>query len=199
MTPQDLARFHAGDPALFREIVEEYSPRLLGLCRAFGRGTDEGHDLLQDAWLRVWAGRRSYRGGSLGAWLVAVCRRVCLSHARSSRPVTVSPGGELVERAPSGAIGPGADAERAELRAAIATALLDLPARQREVVVHRLLEGRSTRETALAMGCAEGTVKASLHQALRKLSEPLRPHATTGERTDARGGATTHPAAAAKG
>lgn len=48
-------------------------------------------------------------------------------------------------------------------------ALAALPARQREVVVLRYLEGRTTRETARVMGCREGTVKAHLHKALGAL------------------------------
>lgn len=48
-----------------------------------------------------------------------------------------------------------------------------LPERQREVVTLRVLGELSTRETAHAMGCAEGTVKASLSQALASLRTKL--------------------------
>lgn len=51
----------------------------------------------------------------------------------------------------------------------LARALGGLPGRQREAVVLRLLEGRSTRETAAVMGCRTGTVKAHLHRALAAL------------------------------
>jgi len=37
------------------------------------------------------------------------------------------------------------------------------------VLICRILEDRSTRETALRLGIAEGTVKATMHQALKKL------------------------------
>ena len=53
MTPEEFARFRAGDPELFRFVVEEHSPRLLSLCRGFARGSDAAYDLLQDTWLRV--------------------------------------------------------------------------------------------------------------------------------------------------
>lgn len=45
-------------------------------------------------------------------------------------------------------------------------ALSRLSARQRAAVVLRYLADLSTRDTAAALGCAEGTVKATLHQAL---------------------------------
>jgi DNA-directed RNA polymerase specialized sigma24 family protein len=47
----------------------------------------------------------------------------------------------------------------------------DLPARQKEMVLLRL-EGLEINEIAAAVGAAEGTVKATLHQARARL-EPL--------------------------
>jgi DNA-directed RNA polymerase specialized sigma24 family protein len=41
-------------------------------------------------------------------------------------------------------------------------------------VVLRYFEDLSTEQTAIAMDCAPGTVKATLHQALRSLREKLR-------------------------
>lgn len=41
----------------------------------------------------------------------------------------------------------------------------------RAAVIHRHLLGYSVRETAAAMGCAEGTVKALTHRALIALRE----------------------------
>ncbi len=46
---------------------------------------------------------------------------------------------------------------------------MDLPERERDVVVLRMLYERSTRETAEVLGCAEGTVKSTLPHALKKL------------------------------
>ena len=44
-----------------------------------------------------------------------------------------------------------------------------LPDRQREAITLRFFEEMSVEETASAMGCAVGTVKATVHQALRAL------------------------------
>jgi RNA polymerase sigma-70 factor (sigma-E family) len=49
-----------------------------------------------------------------------------------------------------------------------------LPARQRTVIVLRYYEDLSEAQTAEAMGCAVGTVKATVHQALRSLRQKLR-------------------------
>ncbi len=51
----------------------------------------------------------------------------------------------------------------------VQAALARLPLRQRAAVVLRYLGGLSVSEVAQAMGCAEGTVKATLHAALQRL------------------------------
>lgn len=52
-------------------------------------------------------------------------------------------------------------------------ALDRLPARQRAAVVLRYLGDLTVSDIAEVMGCAEGTVKATLHQALRNLKVDL--------------------------
>jgi RNA polymerase sigma factor (sigma-70 family) len=52
---------------------------------------------------------------------------------------------------------------------AVRDAVRALPPRQRAVIVARFYAGLSVAETADALGCAEGTVKAATHQALRNL------------------------------
>jgi RNA polymerase sigma-70 factor (ECF subfamily) len=49
------------------------------------------------------------------------------------------------------------------------TAIAELPPRQRAAITLRYLADLSNAEVADAMGCAEGTVKATIHQALKSL------------------------------
>lgn len=188
MTLDEVRRFRNGDHELFRQLVEQHSPRLLSLARAYTADSDEAHDLIQETWVRAYTKRTSYAGrGSILGWLLAVCRSVCVSHRRSPSAVRAAQerqAAPLVERAP-GIESPERDLERAGLRRSLVDSLFELPERQREVVVHRLIEGRSTRDTARVMGCAEGTVKASLHAAIGKLRDRLAqwsPTAVGGER-----------------
>ena len=60
-------------------------------------------------------------------------------------------------------------ATRVSVRDAIAT----LPPRQRQAVVLRYLADLSIADMADAMGCATGTVKATLHQAMRHMRVEL--------------------------
>ncbi len=178
MGDEELAGFHAGDEATFRRLVDEHSPRLLAIARPFASGGDAAHDLVQETWVRAYQRRETYLGrGPILGWLCAICRNVCLSETRraSGREVREASVAERSLGALEGS--PDERAERNEARRRLFRALLELPERQRSVVVLRMLEGRSTRECAAALECAEGTVKASLHHALKNLARSLRAEA----------------------
>jgi RNA polymerase sigma-70 factor (sigma-E family) len=75
----------------------------------------------------------------------------------------------------------GAVDDRLDLR----QALLSLPSRQRAVVVLRFLEGLSVQQTAAALGCPEGTVKAYTSRGLDTLRKLLGVELRIDERTEA--------------
>ena len=59
------------------------------------------------------------------------------------------------------------------LQQVLLAAVMDLPARQRAVLVLRYFEDLSVEQTADALGCSVGTVKSQTHDALSKLREAL--------------------------
>ena len=60
-------------------------------------------------------------------------------------------------------------AESVALRAALMSALADLPLRQRTCVVLRYFDDLSVADTAAVLGCTEGTVKSQTSRALASL------------------------------
>jgi RNA polymerase sigma-70 factor (ECF subfamily) len=71
---------------------------------------------------------------------------------------------------------PAAALERGDAMAALAAALRALPRRQREAFTLRNFEGMDVLETALAMGCSDGSVKTHYSRAIAKLRETLGEH-----------------------
>jgi DNA-directed RNA polymerase specialized sigma24 family protein len=87
----DLDRFHAGDDALFAQLVHTHSPGLLPHLRRYAATDADTQDLLQDVWLRAYPKRRTFAGrGSVFGWLLAVSRTVGLAavDGRAREPVT---------------------------------------------------------------------------------------------------------------
>jgi len=179
VTASDLDGFRRGDPDVFRRVVEELSPRLLSLLRCYALDPEDALDLLQQTWTRAFEQRLSFSGrGSLTGWIMAVGRNLALDavRARRGRPkaAATQATAQHADWIPAGRDPADREMERVELGRALNDALLDLPERQRDVVVLRLIEGLSVRDTAHRMDCAEGTVKATLHHALTSLKQTLK-------------------------
>ena len=172
----DIDRLH-GDVDYFDALVRRFSARVFTFVRAHAESDDEAYDLLQETWLRAFRGRKGFHGrGSWLAWLLAIGHSACMDgHRRVARDdrrrVT------LEEAHHSEAAGQAASEldtlVTRERSARVICALTDLPQRQRETVILRLMEGRSTREAARILGCAEGTVRAALHAGVRHLRRIL--------------------------
>jgi RNA polymerase sigma-70 factor (ECF subfamily) len=77
------------------------------------------------------------------------------------------------ERAPELADGAADNTSAVVTRLSVREAIATLPARQRQAVVLRYLADLSLADVADAMGCATGTVKATLHQAMQSMRVEL--------------------------
>lgn len=177
MDPDLWARFQEGEEAAFRTVLQRFSPRILAFLRSRAEDEDQVQDLLQETWIRAFAHRaRCAAPEAFSAWTLSIARNVARDHFRSEEARRERESGDSRSVVPgsfSAGSRPDADLESQEARTEITRALLSLPDLQRDVAVLRLLEGLSTRETAERLGCAEGTVKASLHRALGKLKSRL--------------------------
>ncbi|HEY8301499.1 MAG TPA: RNA polymerase sigma factor [Jatrophihabitans sp.] len=122
---------------------------------------DDADDLVQDALARAWAKRASFdpSRGSARSWLLAiVADRARRRWMRRPKPVPVEPS-DVAEP----------DGRRVDLRRAIA----GLPERQRTTIYLHYYLDLPVREVARVLGCADGTVKSTLHDARRALARRL--------------------------
>ena len=163
-------------PSDEREIatwIRAYTPRLLRVATAFSGEDAEAEDILQEVW--VIAATQAHRrpsGAPLGAWLHAVTLNRGRAHLRRRRRREWL---RLVYQAELHPV-PASDrllAHDVVDDAPLWRAIAALPRLQREVVLLRVVDELSTRDTAIRLGRAEGTVKASLHRALNTLRHAL--------------------------
>jgi RNA polymerase sigma-70 factor (ECF subfamily) len=148
--------------------------------QASGPGQDP-EDLVQETYLRAWAGFGSYRGGNTRAWLAAICLNAARSQARRRRrrPREV-PGPAVPDARPwSGADGGEGTADVADVVIAgldaeqVSRCLGLLPEPQRECIVLVDVAGYTAREAAEALSCPRGTVLARVHRSRRRLARLL--------------------------
>jgi RNA polymerase sigma-70 factor (ECF subfamily) len=163
-----------------QRLAQRYSEGLLRYIQRFVADPDDAADVLQDVWLTVMLKGRSYSGsGPLLGWTVAITRNACLMYLRSpwqQRRQAWDEGGAFPESwsANGSTVGsPEADFFRKAFWADVTRALAHLAPRQQQVVTLRCIEGLSTRATACALGCGEGTVKRTLSRALYRLRTHL--------------------------
>lgn len=157
-----------GDMDAFRPLVERYQRVLFGVALRMLGDEDEATDAAQNAFVRGYQKLKTYdHDHKFFSWLYRILVNECLN-VRRVRRVRVPLGVSLA--APDDTH---RTAEQAEIRAAVQSALLRLPAPNREVVVLRHFAGLSYHEIAETVGVAEKTVKSRLYEARQQLGDLL--------------------------
>jgi RNA polymerase sigma factor (sigma-70 family) len=163
----EVRRFHSGDRVLFRSLVESESPRLLRYATWLCGDTQDAQDLVQETWIAAYRQRETFqRRSPLLSWLTSICRSHFLSTRRTEERRK-----QLLATHVLPATGDHSSHVAADpfARRRLAQALAELPERQRDVIILRLVDGLSTRVCAERLGVAEGTIKSSLARGLATL------------------------------
>jgi RNA polymerase sigma-70 factor (ECF subfamily) len=155
---------------LLRELQDSWYRMSLSLLS----NPDIAHDATQETAIRFMKQLPGFRGDSqLRTWSLGICLNVVREIRRWSRGHgSLDEGSEAANASDTSPL-PDMAAERSEEIGALRAMLVTLPDRQREAVVLRFFEDLSVEQTARAMKCATGTVKATVHQALRALRRKL--------------------------
>ena len=178
-----VARARDGDHAAFRELVERYQGRALGLALRVLRDEEMARDVVQDAFLKAYGSLDRFEGrSSFYTWLYRIVMNLCLDRrrrGRTRREVEWNDALEAEEAVGAPALAdPGAAPDealdRSQLRALRARALAELPDDARRTIELREIDGLSYQEIAQALGIPKGTVMSRLHYARRRLQTALR-------------------------
>jgi RNA polymerase sigma-70 factor (ECF subfamily) len=178
IAPDILKRAQRGDRRAFDELVRFYRDDLLRVTYRFVGNYEDARDVLQLVFVKVhqnidrWEPRAPF-----WSWLyrIAVNESLGWKKREQRRYGLITPAEELVQSdAPSPAASPLEDASWSETERRVLDAIDQLPEMQRATFVLRYREELSVKETAAALGCAEGTVKANGYHAIRRLRKILR-------------------------
>lgn len=175
---QLVARARSGDMRAFRVLVERHESVVAGTVIGLLGRTPEADDVGQQVFLRFFRALGDFRGeSSLKTYLTRIAINLSLNELKrrkraSSRLVRLDAAEATVDDAPLASD----DYERREKSRIVRAAVEQLDEPFRLVVVMRMLNGYSTRETADILGVPEGTVLSRLSRAQKKLNELLAPH-----------------------
>jgi RNA polymerase sigma-70 factor (ECF subfamily) len=173
-----------GDARAFDELVESLRGRAFHVARGLTGSRDDAMDLAQEAFLKVYRARDTFREGEpFLPWFHRILRNTCFSFLRDrrrlrERSVSSHSAGadddegdfEILDDAP----GPSAHIEADERASEFWRAFKSLAARDREILALRHFKELSYRDIAVALDIPEGTVMSRLFHARRRLREGLK-------------------------
>lgn len=177
MVEQELARRCAqGDNEARKDLYEQYSSRILSLCRRYAASPAEAEDLMQDAFVKIFRviGRFRWNGtGSLQSWMSRVALNLAFDSAKRRRRLArqlpdVEEAGGVIPEEPD-------YEEAASVPPEALMAMIEaLPEGYRTVFRLYCIDGLSHRDIAHLLGIKEKSSSANLSRARALLLAGIR-------------------------
>jgi RNA polymerase sigma-70 factor (ECF subfamily) len=172
-----LVRVAAGDRAALRNVYQDTSAKLFGVCLRILKDRSEAEDVLQDVYVTVWRKAAAFDPGRASpiTWLVAIARNRAIDRLRAS---ALGRRMEPIEAADAVSDPAPAAVERIELaqqHQRLARCLEELEARHASAIRAAFLEGATYEELAASMRVPLGTMKSWIRRGLLKLRACLEP------------------------
>jgi len=177
-----VARARSGDVAAFEELYRGHQAGIYTFILSQVRQAELAADLTQETFVRAWESLRRLRHtGAFRGWLHRIAGNLVRDEVKSGRArleVTESVlSGDDEGFAPENSAperdGPEEQVVSRETSREVWTALAELPAEQRAVVVMHHMEGMGVEEIAQAIKVRPGTVMSRLSRAREKLRTRL--------------------------
>jgi RNA polymerase sigma-70 factor, ECF subfamily len=182
-----LGRLRSGDEAAFVILVSRHNSSLLGVARSYVPTHALAEEVVQETWIGVLRGVDTFEGrSSIKTWIFRILiNRARTVGGREPRHLSLSDGQPSVDPLRFDSSGAWAKPlesweSEADDRVVAATwshcltqALDDLPARQREVVVLRDVEGLAGAEVCELLGLTEANQRVLLHRGRSRLRSAL--------------------------
>jgi RNA polymerase sigma-70 factor (ECF subfamily) len=180
-----IRRILGGEKQLFHELIRPCERSIYFLLFSLLRNETEAEDAAQDTAIKVYRNLHLFRGDSqFRTWVLSIARNEGLGRLRKTQTrredsLDALTDGDSGDFTPAVLTSwreiPAETLERQELGILLRKAVEGLPEIYRNVVLLRDIEEMDVRETAAALGIAEGAVKVRLHRARALLQRSLAP------------------------
>lgn len=164
-----------GDKAAFRRVVQTYQRMVFSLTLKMLGNEEEAKDVVQETFIRVWLGIRSYdTKKSFTTWLYTIASRLCLDHLKRSKAVISLPDDERILHRFASDNDSQQQLENSEWVAIIRLLAEGLSEKQRLIFTLCQLEGLSSAEAEQITGMDAQQVKNNLYVARQTIRKRLR-------------------------
>ena len=167
-----MRRLASGEMDALAEIVERYQSKVLSIAYRFLNDWTNAEDVAQETFLRIYKAAGNYKPQArFTTWLYRIVVNLCMDEQRkmARRPVSIE---ETVFSA--SADSDSGSAERSETIELVKKAIIELPERQRLVVILHRYENLSYDEICEVTKWTKSAVESLLFRAYANLREKLK-------------------------
>ena len=177
-----IDRICSGDRSAFQELVERHKKKIYFLAYDVVGNHHDAEDISQEVFIKMFRSLKNFRrDAKMSSWLYQITVNTSIDHLRrkSSKPhksmddLDKTSFQEKLAGSKNAAIDPEQSAEAVIMQNRVSQALQKVSPKERSVFVMRHYNELKTREIAEILNVSQGTVKALLFRAIRKLRKEL--------------------------
>ena len=178
-----VERFQNGEQEVFNELVIKYQGKIYNLVYKYVSNSETAKDLSQEIFIKAFRALPHFkRQSAFYSWLYRIAINLCIDFIRQQKrgqtlsfeDLTTGGNNEMVFNDVSPL--PPDQLETKELGHIIGQAVQQLPPKQQRVFNLRYQDGLQLKEIAAQLDRSEGTIKAHLHHAHKRLQTLLVPY-----------------------
>lgn len=171
---QEVRRARRGDADAFAQLVRSIQRPIYGICLRLLRTEAEAAEVAQESFLRAYQNLQRYdESRPFDLWVMAIARNLCLDILRRRSRMSTEDVDDHANVLPSGEASGEQLAIDKQERKSLEEAMSTLSTDDREVLALYYVQRRTTKEIALVMGVAPGTIMARLFRAREKLRKVM--------------------------
>jgi len=171
-----LDRCGTGDELAWEALVRRFQARAYGIAYHYLANAEDARDLAQEVFVRIYKNLRSdIDANKFVPWMVRITRNLCVDHLRRrrARPHGSQVNLDEIERLPSAGRNPEQQWTDNARKRLIYSALQQLTALNREIILLKEIQGLQMEEIATMLGVPLGTIKSRSNRARIELAQKL--------------------------
>jgi RNA polymerase sigma-70 factor, ECF subfamily len=170
---QLIERILSGEKELYAIIVDRYKDRIAAVCFNMVKDKNTAEEVGQETFIRLYKSLSQYNFKStLSTYMTRIAINLSLNKLDSIKRRRNRFSAQNEDHHVFASLDTPIS-KQIENKELVELALQSLPPDARSVVVLRMIEGYSVKETSNMLGMAEGTVMSKLNRAMKKMKETL--------------------------